>query len=219
MKYIYLIKLLFLTTIIFLPVSCAKKVKSKKNTINNFKIVKCKSPKKKIVYIQPLGDVDTFFLNRISKNIDSFYNFNSKILKTIELKKDYLAKSKIRYDASLILKMLDSKKNILLVTEKDIVTKDGIYGESGIFGLGHRPGNTCIVSTFRLKKYGSKNLISERIVKVALHELGHNLGLEHCTNNDECFMDGKSATLKEIDLEKKWLCEKCSKKLNKKNPL
>ena len=96
------------------------------------------------------------------------------------------------------------------MTEKDIAhKKSNDFPEWGVFGLGFRPGTTCVVSTFRLKKNVSNRKFLERLKKVALHEIGHNLGLEHCTNNKECMMTSASGTVKQVDKEKIWFCSKC----------
>ena len=73
----------------------------------------------------------------------------------------------------------------------------------------YRPGSTCVISIFRLKKNVSKAKLLDRLKKVALHEIGHNLGLEHCTNNKQCMMTSASGTVKQVDKEKIWFCKKC----------
>ncbi len=65
---------------------------------------------------------------------------------------------------------------ILGVTEMDICMNKNGNPNFGIFGLGQRPGNSCVISTFRL----TGNNTSEKITKVALHEIGHTQGLTHC---------------------------------------
>lgn len=50
-----------------------------------------------------------------------------------------------------------------------------------VFGLAHKGGRTCIVSTARFGTPGTE-LAQERLDKVALHELGHTFGLMHSTD-------------------------------------
>lgn len=48
-----------------------------------------------------------------------------------------------------------------------------------------------------------------RLKKVALHEIGQNLGLVHCRNHLECLMNDADGTIKQVDKERIWFCEKC----------
>ena len=48
---------------------------------------------------------------------------------------------------------------------------------------------------------------------VLVLEIGHNLGLSHCTNNKECIMNDADGTIKQVDREKIWFCEKCWDKI------
>lgn len=174
------------------------------------------SSKPKIIYIQPLGNVNHEYVNYIKKSVENFYGYSCIIKPKLSLTKDILAASKTRYEAGKILKKYNSKQNLLLITEKDIAHRKSIkFTEWGIFGLGYRPGTTCVISTFRLKKNVSKAKLLDRLKKVALHEIGHNLGLEHCTNNKECMMTSASETIKQVDREKIWFCSKCWKQNRK----
>ena len=169
-----------------------------------------------IIYIQPLGKVNSYYLNYVKKSVTDFYGYNCIIKTEIELTNDVLSGSKTRYDANKILKKYNYNSNLVLITEKDIAYKKSIqYPEWGIFGLGLRPGKVCVVSTFRIKKNVSKAQMLVRLKKIALHEIGHNLGLVHCRNHIECLMNDADGTIKQVDKERIWFCEKCWDNLKK----
>jgi archaemetzincin len=166
--------------------------------------------KPKTIYIQPLGDVNQEYINYIKKSVENFYSYDCVVRSKLNLTKDILAGSKARYEAGKILKKYNSKENVLLITEKDIAhKKSDEFPEWGIFGKGYRPGTTCVISTFRLKKHVNKAKFLDRLNKVTLHEIGHNLGLEHCTNDKNCMMTSANETVTQVDREKIWFCSKC----------
>lgn len=172
------------------------------------------SYKSKTIYIQPLGDVNTEYMNYLKTSIKEFYGYDCVIKPKLNLTNDILAGSRTRYEAGKILNKYNSNQNTLIITEKDIAhKKSDEFPEWGIFGLGLRPGKTCVISTFRLKKKVSTQKMLERLKKVALHEIGHNLGLEHCSNNKECMMNDADGTIKQVDKEKIWFCPKCWKQI------
>ena len=49
-----------------------------------------------------------------------------------------------------------------------------------------------------LKFVNSHKLFMERLDKIALHEIGHNLGLEHCTNDPQCMMCNANGNIMEV---------------------
>lgn len=170
----------------------------------------------KIIYIQPLGEVSPQIINVIKSSVEDFYGYKCIVNPKINLTNDVLANSKTRYEAGKILKKFNSNKNLLIITEKDIAHKKGNINEYGIFGLGYRPGTSCVVSTFRIKRNASKSVFYNRLSKICLHEIGHNLGLDHCNVNKNCMMNDAKGTIKQVDQEKIWLCNNC-KKLIKMN--
>ncbi len=152
----------------------------------------------------------------LKKSVKTFYGYDCKVLPPKMITNDMLSKVTKRIDANKALRKNKTNGNLLILTEKDICHfKDKSRPEYGIFGLGLRPGKTCVISTFRLKRGVSNIKTLERLEKVALHEIGHNLGLEHCINDKKCMMNDANGTIKQVDIEKVWLCEKCIEQLKK----
>ena len=161
------------------------------------------------INIQTLGSVNQSYVNEVKKTLESFYGVKAIIKSGLELSDDILSPSKTRYDASKILHKYNSNELLLILTEKDITHKKDKNPEWGIFGLGFCPGKTCVISTFRLSKNANQDKMIERLSKVAVHEIGHNMGLDHCINNDKCLMNDAGGTIKQVDNERIWFCDRC----------
>jgi archaemetzincin len=211
-KLFYLIGLLIILLLFGYFVYGLFKTPTQNNIKKNNKKTQIKKIKKTntVIFIQPLGDVNQEYLKLVKESVESFYHFDCIIKETKPLTNDLLTVSGVRYSAGKILKKFDTKQNYLILTEKDIATSKNQYPEWGILGLGYRPGTTCVVSTFRMKRNVNENIVKDRLKKVALHEIGHNLGLGHCDNNPHCMMNDAKGTITQVDLEKIWLCEKCN---------
>ncbi len=180
-----------------------------------------------VIHIIPLGKVRKQLIEDVIDGLQSFYHQEIILENPVLLTEDLLAPSKTRYNANAILNKFNSTKNILIITEKDIVTfKDikqaekfynapvkGITKEWGIFGLGLRPGNVCVISAFakRLGKNATTKVLRERLQKVAIHEIGHNKGLDHCTKNAKCLMHAADGKISQVDHEKMFFCDNCRK--------
>lgn len=179
------------------------------------------------IHIIPLGKVRASLIKDVIDGLQSFYHREVIVENTVLLTPDLLAPSKTRYNANAILNKFNSSKNILIITEKDIYTFKsiklprkfytapikGITMEWGVFGLGLRPGNVCVISSFanRLGKEATPKLLKERLQKVAIHEVGHNLGLDHCIKNSKCLMTDANGTKNQVDQEKMIFCDNCKK--------
>lgn len=166
---------------------------------------------------------------RLAKEVRSLYGINTIILPEIDLPKSAFVSIKSpRYRADSLIKIQhknipNSLDYLIGFTNSDIsITKknsDGTikkptwrYNDFGIMGLSYCPGNSAIVSSFRLKT-NNKKLFFTRLKKVTIHEFGHSLGLPHCPNK-QCIMTSANEKIATIDYEKIALCSQCKSKLD-----
>ncbi len=171
------------------------------------------------INILPYKGFDTALLPMIKNEIESFYHCKCTFLTEADLPSFAFYAPRNRYKADSLLSFENrfaDKNNIVIgLTNKDISTRNNDIPDWGILGLGVCPGSTCVVSTYRIEKSStSTTQFKERLIKIILHELGHNFGLPHCTNNPECLMTAAEGKIAQVDREKKWLCDKCRKKLD-----
>ncbi|MBL0330786.1 MAG: Zn-dependent protease [Bacteroidetes bacterium] len=171
------------------------------------------------VAILPFSGVDPTYSKLLKSEIELFYSCEVTVLKEHTLPAFAFYQPRNRYKADSLLKYLKlslpKDYNLIIgITGTDISTKDDIHEDWGVFGLGFMGGPSCIISDFRLKKSAiDKKHLQQRIIKVALHELGHTLGLPHCTSSNKCLMKDANGTIKSVDEEEKQLCESCKIKL------
>lgn len=184
------------------------------------------------ICIQPLGDIDSCYTNELRRALAKYYGFEVDILQHVELPQNAFVNYRSpRYRADSLIRYLKEIKDpeytyIVGLTNKDIsvtkyvytgdtrVVKDPAwkYSDFGIFGLGFRPGPSCVISTFRLyDENGNEEKMRNRLRKIAVHELGHNLGLEHCPDKN-CLMQDACEKISTIDNANESMCEKCRKK-------
>lgn len=123
-----------------------------------------------------------------------------------------------QYNAEILLREL---KPFKMAAEKNLfIFRDDIFvpGLNFVFGLAC--GSICILSTARLdpRFYGEKDmaragqLFRGRLIKEALHELGHTFGLPHC-DDKKCVMSF-SNTIADVDEKGESFCINCRKNIH-----
>jgi archaemetzincin len=122
-----------------------------------------------------------------------------------------------QYHSTAILKRLlrmpsTESWRMLGVTESDLFIPilTFVFGEAQ---LGPAHASTAVVSLHRLRQefYGlpaDAALLSDRLLKEALHEIGHTLGLRHCADY-RCVMSSSPA-VEYIDLKGASFCSTCA---------
>ena len=90
-------------------------------------------------------------------------------------------------------------------------------GLNFVFGEAYIDGSISAIYLPRLRQefYGLKadnSLFHQRIVKEAVHELGHAFGLHHC-NNQMCVMHFINS-LQDTDVKQKSFCDNCRTRIS-----
>jgi archaemetzincin len=87
-----------------------------------------------------------------------------------------------------------------------------VPGMNFVFGEARCPGRAAVISTYRLKPDDDDpGLFESRIVKEAVHEIGHMLGLKHCPKSS-CVMYF-SERIADTDRKRDSFCLECRPKV------
>ena len=176
------------------------------------------------LYIQPLGqelpDADVALVRQA---LVGFYRLEVKLLPRVDLPARAYYKPRKRYRAEKLLTFIESRLpadgyRILGLTGVDISTTKGGYRDWGILGLATIDGAACVISSHRCRVHSgavaarrSKERI--RLAKVAVHEIGHTLGLEHCPVRG-CLMEDARGKVAICDREYD-ICRTCRARLRR----
>jgi archaemetzincin len=206
MKYLFLCVMGFYGCFACSNLSAEKATKSSE--------VKHKKTKTKgTLYLQPFDGLPLSTTRNVQEQLSHLYSGPIILRPSIPLPQNAVnLEREGRFHADTLIRFLSrqvgSSDLIIGLTNQDITTAKIGNSSWGIMGLGFCPGNACIASTFRLK--GTNRL--EKLYKVAIHELGHTQGLQHCPVNS-CLM--RDAEGKDHLNEEKGFCPSCKNYLTK----
>jgi len=169
------------------------------------------------IYIQPIKTDHSPWIEELEKSVYAVFGYHTKVANLdIDLENAF-DKARQQYNSSSILLQIISRppvdaEKVLGVVNVDlfIPVLTFVFGEAQLRGIG------SVIALHRLnnKFYGlaeDGELLTERLVKEAIHELGHNFGLIHC-NNQSCVM--KSSTyVEEVDQKSVEMCSRCQELL------
>ena len=180
-------------------------------------VISCQREPIKIA-IQPFNGVNKLYVASAKSAIEDHFDAEVIVLAYRPLPANCWYEPRNRYRADSLIHFLKSQKpdsitKIIGLTNQDISTTKGKYVDWGILGLGFRPGLSCVVSVFRLKR-GTSNteVIKGRMRKVVIHELGHTMGRKHCPE-EKCVMQDAKGKLQTVEEANEAFCEKCQGKL------
>jgi|YelNatPaOPRAMG01_1025707.scaffolds.fasta_scaffold00013_62 Predicted Zn-dependent proteases len=173
------------------------------------------------VHIVAVSPLENCSINELVPPIAESFKINVRALSSPVVDASFAFDiSRNQFSSTLLLSALTEKfstnaDKILGITSADLFVPVLTY----VFGEAQFNGRSAIVSTYRLHEsfYGlneNVQLTKSRIVKEAIHELGHTFGLPHC--QDYLCVMHSSTGVEEIDLKTKQFCSICERLLEKK---
>lgn len=155
-----------------------------------------------LVVLQPLGpSLPAAELDAVADALAAFYAVELRRAEPLALPARAFYPKRGRYRAERLLEFLvnsgDARARVTLgLTAVDISTSKPPHEDWGILGLATLDGRSAVLSSFRCRR-GAKNAEHGRVrfAKTAVHELGHALGLEHCSTRGCIMHDGEGSVL------------------------
>lgn len=151
------------------------------------------SPEKGCIVVLPMGKVPESALDAVSDHIPLYFNHHTRILPPLKTPRYAFDEQRNQYNAATIIKTLESLNfedhaKVIALVNVDLFIPIFTH----VMGEAQEGGRVALVSMYRLIKGGKGNRpstskILERLVKVALHELGHLFDVVHCTDA-KCIM-------------------------------
>ena len=165
------------------------------------------------IFISPIGNVDLEVIKPVSREIKSIFGYQTDVLPLLEDVNFALDSARNQYHSTQILEKLAGLAlpqtiKVVAITDVDLFIPilTHVYGEAQL------GGKACIISTYRLNEGISPTNFTEtncfRVVKEAIHELGHTFKLRHCPDHT-CIMH-YCRTVEDVDRKSDQLCRYCS---------
>ena len=164
------------------------------------------------ILISPVGELSTELMEALAAEVGRVFGCAIETGMVIEDLSFALDQNRQQYHSTLILDRLAASTpqrflKTLAIAQVDLFIPilTHVYGEAQL------GGTACVVSTFRLNESRSGLNIApryiERIVKEAIHELGHTFNLRHCPDHT-CIMH-YCRNEEDVDRKSDELCRYC----------
>ena len=171
------------------------------------------------IRVSPMGEIDRAVLKHLEWNLGQFFEAQAEIGPPLPWP-DYAEERKRKqYHSTAIVLHLQTlppaeDERILAVIDTDLY----VPGSNFVFGEADIEKRVAVISLWRLREeyYGleeEEDLLLERALKEAIHELGHTLGLRHCTDVG-CVMHF-SNTISDTDRKGREFCDRCSRQVDR----
>ncbi|MEW6665812.1 MAG: archaemetzincin family Zn-dependent metalloprotease [Thermodesulfobacteriota bacterium] len=164
------------------------------------------------IVITPIGDLATELKDKIAREIERIFEYKTEVIPLIQERDLAVDAFRGQVHSTAVLATLSSLAppqalKVLAVTRADLFIPVLTY----VFGEAQLGGRACIISTHRLKDppcpAAAEDAFHCRVVKEAVHELGHTFNLRHCPEQT-CIMH-YCRSLRDVDRKSSDLCRYC----------
>lgn len=165
------------------------------------------------ILIQPIGKIKRKVLLTLQESLEEVFNLKCFLSSdALKIPEESYNPARDQYYSTKILLFLKSsiKKDfdrVIGVTNVDLY----VPWLNFVFGEAECPGKFALISLYKLR-HPDEKLFLERVLKEAVHELGHTFGLGHC-KNPFCVMYF-SNSIADTDRKGFEFCIRCSGKIN-----
>jgi archaemetzincin len=171
-----------------------------------------------IITLVPIELDEESVLEVLGEGLERVFTCQVRIFSRLEIPANSYNFRRNQYQAPLFLAALSrgldpgKKEKILGITDKDLY----VQGLNFVFGQAELPGVFAVISLARLHQsfYGlpeDRVLFLNRVIKEAVHELGHTFRLKHCPKSD-CVMFF-SNSLYDTDRKSDEFCQSCKSRI------
>ena len=167
--------------------------------------------------VLPVGEVSLDILSAAGQGLIRIFPDSSfKVInEPLPVPMQAFDKQRGQHNSSIILSVLRSTASLHMGLHRVLGVLDADIYASGlnyVFGEAYAPGRAALISLWRLKPqfYGEKadaDVFQLRVLKEAVHELGHTLGLGHCSKS-YCVMHFSNSIF-DTDRKQSFFCEQC----------
>jgi archaemetzincin len=171
------------------------------------------------ISIVPINSIDAAFLTRLALCLEERFLFTCVIERSVPIPPTTLnSVRKQLFLNTLLSRVTAATPQVdgyrLAVTDFDLYK----ISHQFVFGDANEESRTAAISLHRLRTefYGEdadENLLFQRALKEAVHDVGHALGLKHCYNA-RCAMYF-SGSIYDTDNKLSHFCEVCEKRVRK----
>jgi archaemetzincin len=166
----------------------------------------------KPIQLVPLGGVDPSLISELRDALEDTLRLPVAVHPLVLDLKPFYSQQRVQYNSTEILQalggLMGTEDKTLAVIEEDLFIPILTF----VFGEAQLDGSCAVVSSHRLRnaRYGlppDPTKEFSRLLKEAVHELGHTFGLVHCSIPD-CVMRA-STYVEDIDLKGVSFCTSC----------